>query len=140
MGAQAVIEITRDPDGGLPAKLILEAYRASAHGVVVLVLREISPPAIDRILDDLVLQMPLGTPGVIYVDADDELSVLDLGRGADVIFAATDKFRALVSAPAIDPSVVRPLDHALGFMSRRGRQPASEESDKERVLESGLAI
>lgn len=111
--AQAVVEIEPQPDGELPATLIQHIYCASQRGLVVLALRNTNADAIDRVLDDLVHRLPLSIPGVLYVDADDEISVLEAAHAADMIFAATSSFRTMIESRGVNPRHVHPVALAL---------------------------
>ncbi len=61
----AVIEVSVDPKGGVPAGLIRAAYLASREGTVVLVLNGVSPAQADRALDPIVPEAG-GVAGVVY--------------------------------------------------------------------------
>ena len=54
MRIAAVLEIAPESSGALPTGLLAAAYRASSVGYVMLVLRGVSPQAVDRVLDPLV--------------------------------------------------------------------------------------
>jgi hypothetical protein len=61
----AVIEVSTDPKGVVPAGLIRAAYLASREGTVVLVLNGVSPAQADRALDPIVPAVG-GVAGVVY--------------------------------------------------------------------------
>lgn len=120
MRSRAVIEIIPDLDGQLPAQLIMEAYRASRRGTIIFILRDVTPSAVDLILDDLVPNMSLSLPGVEYVDADNELSVLEAILSAEVIFAATARFRDFIANSKVCCAVWSVSDAMEAFTSREG--------------------
>lgn len=126
MYAQAVIEIVPDDDGQLPFELLLEAYRASAQGLIVLALRDIGPGEVDLVLDHAVHLMPLSIPGVLYVDADEEKAVREALRTADTVFAATDRFRSQMEALGTDPRKISPVGLALKAMKSATRRPQAQ--------------
>jgi hypothetical protein len=107
MRIAAVFEIAPDSNGAMPTALLDAAYRASSIGYVVLVLRGVSPQAVDRILDPLVSSSrSSGFNGVIYVDARDERFVSSAATRARVVVAWSDEFRAQLDAqqiPYVDP-------------------------------------
>jgi hypothetical protein len=95
MQIAAVLEITLESTGALPTGLLAAAYRASAVGYVMLVLRDVAPQAIDRVLDPLVSAgRNWRLNGVVYVDGSDEQVVCSAARRARVVMAATDDLRA----------------------------------------------
>jgi hypothetical protein len=116
--AQAVVEIAPDADGQLPVELIRHAYRASEQGLIVLILQDITPSAVDRILDPLVSMSRLDIPGVLYIDAKNQSAVLQAVHDAQVIFAATDRLRSLIAAFGMRCGAVQPATAALEAMTR----------------------
>ncbi|TPG43560.1 hypothetical protein EAH79_07380 [Sphingomonas koreensis] len=66
--AFAVLDIHRTADGALPEEVIRLAYKASRRVRIALLLDDISPADIDRLLDPLVKQCRLDIPGLIYLD------------------------------------------------------------------------
>ncbi|QAY78087.1 hypothetical protein [Sphingosinicella sp. BN140058] len=86
----ALIEIRRDPDGGLPADLLRLAYRASRRGRILLVLHDVSAAEIDAELDALVREMPLDIPGLLYLRATDIGSLAEASSGASMIFVSNE--------------------------------------------------
>jgi hypothetical protein len=119
VGAYAAIEITPQADGQFPVELVKEAYRASARAPVVLVLRSSDFGAVDMVLDPIVPLFPLGIPGVVYVDVNNETAVIDAVTGADMVFAATEGFRDLVARAGIAHELMRPLASAIETLKAR---------------------
>jgi hypothetical protein len=93
-GYLAVLEVARQPDGGLRGGLIAAAYHASLAAPVLLVLDRVSPAEVDKVLDDVVRSSPLNRPGVRYADVEDDATVLAAAKQAQRIFASSDCFRA----------------------------------------------
>ena len=94
MQIAAVLEIVPESTGALPAGLLDAAYRASGVGYVMLVLRGVSPQAVDRVLDPLVsASRSWRLNGVVYVDARDERFVCSAARRARIVMASTDDLR-----------------------------------------------
>ncbi|WEX85842.1 hypothetical protein PZN02_002077 [Sinorhizobium garamanticum] len=106
MHVQNVIEITQT-DGLLPAAVIITAYRSSRHGLVVFVLNDVAPAAIDVILDPVVSTMPLSIPGVLYVQISDEAGVSQAVTSAEAIYVATEAFRNLAVGYGASPGNIR---------------------------------
>lgn len=106
MHALNVIEITQT-DGMLPAAVIITAYRSSRHGLVVFVLNDVAPAAIDVILDPVVSTMPLSIPGVLYVQISDEARVSQAVTSAETIYVATEAFRNLAVSYGASPRNIR---------------------------------
>ncbi|WP_265518339.1 hypothetical protein [Nitratireductor luteus] len=111
MHIRDVVEISRS-NGRLPARLIEASYQASQDGLVALVLRDISPQTVNLILDPIVPSLPLNIPGVLYIDADDETRVREAVLSAEIIFAATADFRAMVCRWGVAPRMIVPVSHA----------------------------
>lgn len=86
MHALIILEITRQPDGSLPDRLLSLAYRASQRGCVMLALNGISPFEVDAALDPLVEEMRLDIPGVIYRDVGDENALSEALGSASLVF------------------------------------------------------
>lgn len=102
MRIAAVLEIAPESSGALPTGLLAAAYRASSVGYVMLVLRGVSPQAVDRILDPLVSSSRTWhLNGVVYVDARDEQFVCSAAKRARIVVASSDEFRAQLDAREI---------------------------------------
>lgn len=98
----AVLEISPESSGALPTGLLAAAYRASSVGYVMLVLRGVSPQAVDRVLDPLVSSSRTWhLNGVVYVDARDEQFVCSAAKRARIVVASSDEFRAQLDAREI---------------------------------------
>lgn len=108
MQITAVLEIAPDVSGGLPTRLLAAAYQASSVGYVMLVLRGVSPQAVDRVLDPLVSSSrDQRLNGVVYSDARDAQVVCAAAKRARVVVAWTDEFRAQLDArqiPYVEPT------------------------------------
>ena len=108
MQIAAVLEIAAESSGGLPTGLLAAAYRASSVGYVMLVLRGVSPQAVDRVLDPLVSSSRnWRLNGVIYLDARDEQFACSAAKRARVVVASSDEFRAQLDAREISYTDVR---------------------------------
>ncbi len=102
MRIAAVLEIAPESSGALPTGLLAAAYRASSVGYVILVLRGVSPQAVDRVLDPFVSSSPnWRLNGVVYVDARDEQFVCSTAKRARIVVASSDEFRAQLDAREI---------------------------------------
>lgn len=102
MRIAAVLEIAPESSGALPTGLLAAAYRASSVGYVMLVLRGVSPQAVDRVLDPLVSSSRTWhLNGVVYVDARDEQFVCSAAKRARIVVACSDVFRAQLEAREI---------------------------------------
>lgn len=102
MRIAAVLEIAPESSGALPTGLLAAAYRASSVGYVMLVLRGVSPQAVDRVLDPLVSSnRTWHLNGVVYVDARDEQFVCSAAKRARIVVASSDEFRAQLDAREI---------------------------------------
>ena len=98
----AVLEIAPESGGALPTGLLAAAYRASSVGYVMLVLRGVSPQAVDRVLDPLVSSSgSWRLNGVVYADARDEQFVCSAAKRARIVVACSDEFRAQLDAREI---------------------------------------
>lgn len=94
----AVLEVGRQPDGALQGGLIAAAYRASLAAPVLLVLDQVSPAEVDKVLDPVVRSSPLERPGVRYANVEDDATVLRAAKMARQVFASSDRFRAKLTA------------------------------------------
>lgn len=92
---QAVVEIVAEANGDPPAEFIRALYRASVQGVIKLILCDVAWAAVDHVLDNLVHQMPLSIPGLIYLKADDETAVVSAIASTDLILAATARLQTV---------------------------------------------
>ena len=102
MQIAAVLEISPDSSGAVPAALLGAAYRASAVGYVVLVLRGVTPQSVDRALDPLVSSSRnWRLNGVIYADAADEKWLCSAAQRAQVVMVSSDQLRAAFLAKNI---------------------------------------
>jgi hypothetical protein len=119
MQIAAVLEIAPESSGALPTGLLSAAYRASSVGYVVLVLRGISPQAVDRILDPLVsASRHWRLNGVIYVDGHDEQFVCSAAKRARVVVAWSDEFRAQLDARGVSYVDLRGATEKLSELER----------------------
>ena len=115
----AVLEIAPESSGALPTGLLAAAYRASSVGYVMLVLRGVSPQAVDRVLDPLVSSSRnWRLNGVVYLDARDEQFVCSAAKRARVVVAWSDEFRAQLDARAIPYTDVRSAMERLSELDR----------------------
>lgn len=109
MRIAAVLEIAPESNGALPTGLLAAAYRASSVGYVMLVLRGVSPQAVDRVLDPFVSSSRTWRlNGVVYADARDEQFVCSAAKRAGIVVAWSEEFRAQLDArhiPYADPHV-----------------------------------
>lgn len=102
MQIAAVLEIAPDSTGTLPTGLLAAGYRASSVGYVMLVLRGVSPQAVDRVLDPLVSSSRNWRfHGVVYVDARDEQLICTTAKRARIVVASSDELRAQLDAREI---------------------------------------
>ncbi|MBB4189121.1 hypothetical protein [Sinorhizobium terangae] len=127
MHVQNVIEITQT-DGLLPAAVIITAYRASRYGLVVFVLNDVAPAAIDVILDPVVSTMPLSIPGVLYVHMSDEARVCQAVTSAETVYAATEAFRNLAVGYGAPPGNIRSVLTSELWPRKRVRLTSSGEA------------
>ena len=108
MQIAAVLEIVPESSGALPIGLLAAAYRASSVGYVMLVLRGVSPQAVDRVLDPFVSSSRTWRlNGVVYADARDEQFVCSVAKRARIVVAWSDEFRGQLDEreiPYADPS------------------------------------
>lgn len=122
MRVRGVVEIS-GRKGRVPAGLVEDCYRASQNGLVALVLRDIPPQAVDRILDPLVPTLPLNIPGVLYIDSRETGRVREALLAAESIFVATAAFRGVVRALGVAPRLIAPVSQAgrslCGFLRER---------------------
>jgi hypothetical protein len=108
MHVQDVLEIT-PTNGQLPAAMIIAAYRASQYGVVVFILSDTTPAAINAILDPVVGTMALSIPGVIYIHVSDELRVSQAVNSTEAVYFATEAFRNLAVGYGAAPGNIRSI-------------------------------
>jgi hypothetical protein len=94
----AILEVGRQPDGGLQGELIAAAYRVSRSAPVLLVLDRVSRAEVDRALDEVVTSSELNRPGVVYADAADDALVMAAATRAHWVFARSSRFRAKLDA------------------------------------------
>jgi hypothetical protein len=121
MQIAAVLEIAPESTGALPTGLLAAAYRASSVGYVMLVLRGVSPQAVDRILDPLVSSSRTWRlNGVVYVDARDEQFVCSAAKRARIVVASSDELRATFEARQIPFVDVRSAVERLSELERGG--------------------
>src|SRR5258708_15602565 len=116
----AVIEVSVDPKGGVPAGLIRAAYLASREGTVVLVLNGVSPAQADRALDPIVPEAG-GVAGVVYCTLT-TLEPLLQQRGLPRV-AGVDS-RALAAPLTQNGVLVLPPDRALRALGELGMASA----------------
>lgn len=64
----AILDIHRQADGRLPEEMIRLAYKASRRVRIALLLDDVSPAEVDRLLDPLVARCRLDIPGLIYLE------------------------------------------------------------------------
>lgn len=134
MAIQAVIELVFRHGCVAFQPLLHHIYRSSAHGMIALVLNDISPDAIDQSLDTVVKKLPLTIPGLRYfVPLDDDLPTVIYE--ASLIFASTRSFRKWLVSLGVDESFVMPL-HSLGarLPHRRSSFAISALQDREHAL------
>jgi hypothetical protein len=112
----AVIEVSADPKGGVPAGLIQAAYLASREGTVVLVLNGVSPAQADRALDPIVPEVG-GVAGVVYCTPA-TLEPFLLQRGWPRVAGVGS--RALAAPLTQRGVVVLPPDRALRALGELG--------------------
>lgn len=97
----ALVEIGSEMDEAERAELIRAAYLSSRAGVVVLVLRGVSPRSVDRVLDEVVNVREGGIRGVVYLNGDDEPAVLAAAANAAHVIASTERFRLVLDERGI---------------------------------------
>lgn len=96
-----VIEISSN-GGRAPTRLIRAIYRASRFGQIALVLHDVEPQSVDRILDPVVESLPTTIPGVIYIDFCDEARVREALRSAGFVFVSTGAFRQFAESCGVE--------------------------------------
>ncbi|WP_143534119.1 hypothetical protein [Rhizobium sullae] len=101
----SVIEIMPS-NGRLPAELIEAGYRSSQYGLVVFVLNNVTPQAINLVLDPVVRTMPLSIPGVLYIEIGDEQRVRDAITSASIIYFASNALYNLAASYGVSPALV----------------------------------
>jgi hypothetical protein len=94
----AMVEIVAETDGLPPGTLIRALYRLSERGKIVFALTRLTPHAVDTVLDEIVGELPLTIPGVLYINAEDDRSVGEAARHAGIVIAASADFHARVMA------------------------------------------
>ncbi len=109
MHVQSVIEIAQT-DGRIPVEIIIKGYRLSQKRLTVFVLNEVTPAAVNRVLDPVVPTLPLLIPGVLYVKISDDARVREAVETAEVVYAATSLFRDLLTGYGILPGLLRPVE------------------------------
>jgi hypothetical protein len=120
---QAVIEICWLSNGHLPTELIQHAYKASKHGLIILVLRDIDPGLVDQALDEVVSQLPLTLPGVLYVPAENDIAVREALTATDVVFYSTKRFKDLVQRFNHHGTVLQSVEFALISLKQHPNTP-----------------
>lgn len=124
MNVYAIVEVV-EPEEIHGARLIRAAYRASARGPVLLLLRDVQPAAVDAILDPLVPALGAGVAGVRYLTPGDPSVVWrDAVRSAKWIVALTSEWREQVrrlGRESVDPAA------ALRLLED-GIEPSTRES------------
>jgi hypothetical protein len=126
MHIQSVIEIA-ETDGRLPVEIIIKGYRLSQKRLTVFVLNEVTPAAVNRILDPVVPTLPLFIPGVLYVKISDDARVREAVESADVVYAATSLFRDQLTGYGTLPGLLRPIELLRPDSSKRIRLANSGE-------------
>lgn len=97
----AMVEIVADGNGRPPSVLLRTLYRLSEFGKIVLALQQLTPRAINPVLDEVVRELPLTIPGVAYVDAGDERAIAAAAHNAMLLAASTTGFRLRLRALGI---------------------------------------
>lgn len=123
MAIQAVIELVLRHGCVAFQPLLHHIYRSSAHGIIVLVLNDISPDAIDDSLDPVVKQLPLTIPGLRYF-VPGQVNLPAAIYEANLIFAATISFQRWLVGLGIDSSAVLPLHSLSTWLPRSNSRPA----------------
>lgn len=119
MQIAAVLEIAPESSGALPAGLLAAAYRASSVGYVMLVLRGVSPQAVDRVLDPLVSSSRnWRLNGVVYVDGRDEQFLCSAAKRARIVVPCSEEFRAQLDAREIPYADLRTALERLSELER----------------------
>ena len=123
---QAVVEIVAEANGEPPAEFIQALYRASAQGVIKRILCDVAWAAVDHVLDNLVHQMPLSVPGLIYLKADDEAAVVSAIASTDLILAATARFQTVAMTSGFTHRPEQAILPSLSTMLMGVANPAPE--------------
>ncbi|HEV7308401.1 hypothetical protein [Ensifer sp.] len=126
MHVQSVIEIA-ETDGRLPVEIIIKGYRLSQKQLTVFILNEVTPAAVNRVLDPVVPTLPLLIPGVLYVKISDDARVREAVAAADVVYAATAMFRDLLTGYGVLPCLLRSIELLRPDASKRIRLSKSGE-------------
>ncbi|WP_143348478.1 hypothetical protein [Ensifer adhaerens] len=93
----------------------------SQKRLTVFVLNEVTPAAVNRVLDPVVPTLPLLIPGVLYVKISDDARVREAVETAEVVYAATSLFRDLLTGYGILPGLLRPVELLRPDSSKRIR-------------------
>ncbi len=101
----SVIEIMPS-NGRVPAELIEAGYRSSQYGLVVFVLNNVTPQAVNLVLDPVVRTMPLSIPGVLYIKIGDEQRVREAVTSASIIHFASNALYNLAASYGASPKLV----------------------------------
>lgn len=112
---EAILEISRSSDGGLPASLISAAYRASRRMRIWLVLNAVSPAEVDAVLDRVVREDGYDGFDVRYVRGADAAIAL---YGNDVephVFALSADLRSRLVSHGI---AVHHVSDAEAFLAQ----------------------
>lgn len=128
MHVQSVIEIA-ETDGQLPVEIIIKGYRLSQKRLTVFILNEVTPAAVNRVLDPVVPTLPLLIPGVLYIKISDEARVREAVGAAEVVYAATAMFRDLLTGYGVLPGLLRSIELLKPESSKRVRlaEPGEQE-------------
>ncbi|MEI3855794.1 MULTISPECIES: hypothetical protein [unclassified Ensifer] len=120
-----VIEIMSS-NGRLPAELIEAGYRASQYGLILFVLNNVTPEAVNLVLDPVVPTMPLSIPGVLYIKIGDKQRVHDAVASASIVYFASNALYSLATSYGASSKLVY-LD--LPPQSNRKQVPRQDLSD-----------
>ena len=112
MAPELLVEISSTRSGGVPAGLIVRAYKASRFQQIALVLNRVSAVQVNKVLDPVVQTMPLDIPGVIYVDVSDRPRLHHLLGTARMIVASTSWLRSAAFRAGLDISRTLPGERA----------------------------
>ncbi|WP_113448027.1 hypothetical protein [Rhizobium cremeum] len=96
MSYRIAIEITRQA-GALPEDLIVRSYRYSQYGAVAFILNGVTPTEINVILDPIVPTLPLGIPGVRYIDIKARAVVCEIVLASGAVIAISPTFGEMVA-------------------------------------------
>jgi hypothetical protein len=115
-GLAAVVEVSADPGGAAPGRLLRAAYLASREGTVALVLNGLSAAQADRALDPVVPDAG-GVAGVVYCTPATLEPLLQQRGWPRLAFVVS---RALAVPLAGHGVRVLPLERALPALQRLG--------------------